>query len=125
MTAFKTGFISQSQTVTIDCGAQINLDFGHPEPATLTVRKTTVGGTGTFGFTSTGGLPTAAGPDGGFTLSTSPTTNPGERTFPELTPGSVYTLTEQAAPGWALTGLSCESAGASTDPLRPFVHRPA
>ena len=113
VTAAKEGFITQFQTVKIDCGAQINLDFGHPAPATLSVHKHTVGGTGTFGFTSTGGLPTVAGPDGGFTLTTTATANPGERIFPELTPGSVYTLTEQAAPGWALTGLACESAGAS------------
>ena len=125
VTAFKTGFISQVETVTIDCGAQINLDFGHPEPATLTVRKTTVGGTGMFDFTSTGGLPTAAGPDGGFTLSTSPTTNPGERTFPELIPGSVYTADRAGRPWLGTHRTLMRERRCFEDPLRAFVHRPA
>ncbi len=68
-------------------------------PANLVIRKVTVGGNGTFGFSSTGGI---ASP---FSITTA--NGSGQQAFTSLTPGS-YTVTESTPPGgWDFTSLAC------------------
>jgi hypothetical protein len=70
-------------------------------PATIVIRKVTVGGDGTFGYTTTGGLSPAS-----FSITTS--SGSGTQSFTGVAPGS-YTVTESAPPaGWQFTSLVCE-----------------
>ena len=71
-----------------------------PAPGTLIVKKTTVGGDGTFTFTGTAGL-------GAFSITTSGGT--GTQTFAGLAPGP-YAITEGAATGWTPTYSNCSPA---------------
>jgi hypothetical protein len=83
--------------------APVRLNFS--KCGSIKIRKATVGGDGTFGYTTTGGLtPTT------FTLS-----NGGLRDYGSaLQPGS-YTITENSLPaGWDLTSISCTVTGTGT-----------
>ncbi|HXG75484.1 MAG TPA: hypothetical protein VNJ53_02850 [Gaiellaceae bacterium] len=78
-------------------------------PANVVIRKVTVGGDGTFGFTSTGGLSPSS-----FSITTS--SGSGSQSFPGIAPGS-YTVTESGPPsGWNFTSVTCEDEdnGSST-----------
>ena len=86
-------------------------DFIAPVPlnfskcGSIKIRKTTVGGDGTFGYTATGGLTPAT-----FNLS-----NNGLQDYGiTVQPGS-YTITESSLPaGWDLTNISCTVTGTGT-----------
>lgn len=66
----------------------------------LTIIKNTVGGDGTFFFTTTGGSPLSD-----FSIATSGGT--GNKPFSNLQNGQSYTVTETVPAGWSLTGLTC------------------
>ena len=87
--------------ITVAAGATaictiVNTQAGSPSTGSIQVVKNTVNGNGAFTFTSNFGL-------------TSLTTIGGaaSQTFSGLTPGSTYTLTETALPGWTQTSASC------------------
>ena len=67
---------------------------------TVVVTKNTVGGNGSFAFTST--IPAA----GSFSLATSG--NTASRTFGGVAPGT-YAISETVPAGWALTGATCSN----------------
>jgi hypothetical protein len=114
VTVFADGFNTLTKRTTVTCGATITLDFGSPPPtATLVVAKRTVGGTGSFAFTSTGGLTSPADTAGNFTLATT-TANPDQVTFAELPDGTAYTVAEKPDSLWQLTDISCAGAATST-----------
>jgi uncharacterized protein (TIGR03437 family) len=73
-----------------------NTKGGPPPLGLITVVKNTVGGNGTFAFTSNFGL-------------TSLTTSGGtaSQTFSNLTPGSSYSVSETVSLGWTQTFASC------------------
>jgi uncharacterized protein YbcV (DUF1398 family) len=79
--------------------------------STITVVKKTVGGDGTFGYTTTGplegGLPTS------FNITTSGGT--GEKVNPDINPGT-YTVNESSLPSsnWSFTSLECTTTGGAT-----------
>ncbi len=73
--------------------------------------KNTVGGNGTFSYTSSGGLPSPADGSGGFSITTSGAGHTGQAVFNNVVPGS-YTVTESGPPsGWDFTSLSCTTGG--------------
>ena len=109
------GFIAKTDSVTVRAGETARLDFefaGATASPTLLIAKRSLGGTGSFSFTSTG-LPSPADGSGNFTISTA-SSNPNEATFTDLTAGNTYTVAEPSAPGWDLADLSCSGATSST-----------
>ena len=90
-------------------------DFIAPVPlnfqkcGSIKIRKTTVGGDGTFGYTATGGLDPAT-----FSLS-----NGGLRDYGSSVRPGTYTITESSLPaGWDLTSISCTVSGTGTTAAR-------
>ena len=77
-----------------------------PTKGTLMVVKNTSGGDGAFSFTGTG-----TGVGSSFNVTT--TSGTGSQTFPGLTPGSGYAVSENAASGWTQTGATCNGEGNS------------
>jgi len=78
-------------------------------PAHIVIRKATVGGDGTFDYTTTGGITSP------FSITTSGGT--GQTSFTDI-PAGAYTVTESAPPaGWEFTNLVCvdEDGGSSVD----------
>ena len=78
-------------------------------PANIVIRKNTVGGDATFGYTATGGIASS------FDLATSGGT--ASQSFTNITAGS-YTVTESTLPaGWDFTNLVCvdEDSGSTVD----------
>jgi uncharacterized protein (TIGR03437 family) len=73
-----------------------------PLTGSITVVKNTVGGNGTFRFTSNFGLAS---------LTTSGTTSGGtaSQTFSSLTLGGIYNVSETVPSGWTQTGASCDN----------------
>jgi hypothetical protein len=91
-------------------------DFVAPQPVnisncgTVIVHKVTSGGDDSFGYTSTGGLPSPTS----FSLSNGQT-----QKYDGNVPAGSYTITEnitsaQATAGWTLTGLVCTASGSGT-----------
>ena len=78
-----------TNTITTSCSAA-------PTPGSITVVKNTVGGNGTFAFTSNFGL-------------TSLTTSGGtaSQTIGSLTPGSTYSVVETVPSGWTQNSATC------------------
>lgn len=74
----------------------------------ITIVKNTIGGTGSFSYSSTGGLTSPST----FSIDTT-STNPNSRVFTGLNPGS-YTVTETVTAGWNFTSLSCTSSRTGT-----------
>ncbi|MEV7603875.1 prealbumin-like fold domain-containing protein [Paenarthrobacter sp. NPDC089322] len=90
-------------------------DFIAPVPlnfskcGSIKIRKVTVGGDASFGYTTTGGLTPAT-----FNLS-----NGGLRDFGSSVPAGTYSVTESTLPsGWTLTDLQCTSSGTGTSTSR-------
>ncbi len=110
--AFGTEFVkSRSSGSSIDSELK---DFIAPGPihisncGSLTVKKQTVGGTGSFSFT--GGGPNGISLPSGFSafnLDTS-SNNPAGRSFDGFEPGHTYTVGEGSLPaGWSFSGATC------------------
>ncbi len=84
--------------VNVGVGDTVTCTFTNTKLANLTIVKNTVGGDGTFDFTTTGsGL-------SNFDLTTSNAT--ASAPFADLNPGS-YSVSETSQPGWTLTSSSC------------------
>jgi len=86
---------------------------------TLTVTKISLGGTGTFPYTSTGGLPSPAAAGGGFSIVTATAGVGVSATFNNVPTGS-YSVTETVASlpaGFSFTNLECTGGGANTTTL--------
>src|SRR5437867_835144 len=97
---------SPSVTVTVTAGGTSSCSFANCTQGTVTVIKDTVGGNGTFTFTTGGnGLPAT------FTISTtgSVTTGTGGATF-TVAPGT-FTVSELVPADFTLTGLTCTAGG--------------
>lgn len=90
-------------------------DFIAPVPlnfskcGSIKIHKVTVGGDGTFGYTTTGGL----------TPSTFSLSNGGTRDYGTSVAAGNYSVTESTLPsGWTLTDLQCTSSGTGTSTSR-------
>ena len=95
---------------TMPPGKTVECTFTNTKRGTVIITKNSVGGDGTFDFTSTGGLGTTP-----FSLITSSGTK--SITYSNVTPGA-YSVTEdtQTSP-WDFTGLACtETGGVNTNP---------
>ena len=82
----------------------------------LTITKISLGGTGVFPYTSTGGLPSPAAAGGGFSITTATAGVGVSATFNNVPTGS-YSVTETVASlpaGFSLTDLTCTGGGANT-----------
>lgn len=88
--------------IPIAAGASVTCTFNNTKLGTIILQKNTVGGDGTFNFTTTGG--------GGFPASPSVTTTSGSgsQTYNNITPGS-FSVSETVPAGWDLTSSSCTS----------------
>ncbi len=86
--------------VTVVAGATTTCTFTNAQAGSIKVVKNTVGGNGTFAFTSTFGLTS---------LTTSGTTSGGtaSQTFSNLTAGSGYSLSETVPASWTQTSAIC------------------
>ncbi|HWD62088.1 MAG TPA: hypothetical protein VG369_06290, partial [Humibacter sp.] len=94
----------QGATVSLQAGENVTCTFTNTEKGTIVITKDTLGGNGSFDFTSN--LPDPA--DGGdFTLDTG-TSNTASQEF-SVSPDD-YTVAEPVPDGWTLTGLSCDQA---------------
>ncbi|MBO1269801.1 MSCRAMM family protein [Arthrobacter cavernae] len=83
--------------------APVPLDF--QKCGSIKIRKVTVGGDGSFGFTATGGLTPAT-----FALG-----NGGVKDYGSSVQPGNYTITESTLPaGWDLTNLTCTATGTGT-----------
>jgi hypothetical protein len=110
-----------NRKVTIDLqeGEAVSCTFVNTKNASLVIEKKTVGGTGTFNFTSTGGLPSPADGSGNFSITTVAQNTAVAATFNDLTPGT-FGVSETVPAGWDLTSRVCvetvAGAGGSTFP---------
>jgi len=84
--------------VTVAAGAMTTCTFTNTQQGSIEVVKNTIGGNGTFAFTSNFGL-------------SSLTTIGGtaSRTFNGLTPGGAYSVSETVPAGWTQTSAVCTS----------------
>ena len=84
--------------ITVAPGATTTCTFTNAPAGSITVVDNTVGGNGTFAFTSNFGL-------------TSLTTlgNTASQTFSGLTPGGAYSVSETVPAGWTQTSATCTS----------------
>jgi uncharacterized repeat protein (TIGR01451 family) len=87
--------------VTVAPGLTTTCTFTNTKLGSITVKKVTVGGDGSFGFSSSF---TTTRP---FTLTT--VSNLATQSFANLGPGSGYTLTENTPAGWQLTASACDN----------------
>ena len=106
-------------TLSAIANASVTCTFTNTGIGNLVIRKTTVGGAGSFSFTSTGGLPAPADGSGNFSITTSTANTPVSATFNNATAGN-YTVSETIPNGWDLTGRECAltttGSGTSTFP---------
>src|SRR5215469_7146634 len=107
--AFGSAFVKSRASASFgaevkDFVAPINVNISNC--GTIIIRKVTVNGDSTFGYTTTGGLSPAT-----FSL-----TNGGKQTYgPDTVLPGTYTVTESNVPaGWTLTNLVCTSTGTGT-----------
>ena len=85
---------------------ECNNDFG-----TIVIEKKTVGGVGSFDFSSSPVLPSPAVSSGAFSITTLAENVAVAKTFSNLAAGSSFDVTETVPDGWKLTGLSCTTGG--------------
>jgi hypothetical protein len=85
-------------TITVGGGVTVSCTFASARRGSISITKTTSGGSATFPFTSNNAAIPA------FSLATS--SGPATRSFTDLVPGS-YTITEGAVAGWSLASLTC------------------
>ncbi len=95
--------ISVTGSETVEC-EYINRRRTSSGSGSITVRKTTIGGEGTFSFESSNAALT------GFNLTT---VNGSASRSTDNLPAGNYEITETVASGWTLTGISC-TGGSST-----------
>jgi|GEM_PF-3415049 len=95
----------KASAITLGSGETVVCLFVNTKPDTIIVEKRTMGGDGSFGFTSN--LPGA----GSFSLTT--VNGVASRSFTGLTPAT-YTIAETPQAGWTQTGASCDN-GATPD----------
>lgn len=96
---------NKASNINLASGQLVVCIFVNLKPDTIVVEKRTVGGDGSFGFSSN--LPGA----GSFTLATA--NGAASRTFNNLSPAT-YNISETPQAGWAQTGVSCDN-GATPD----------
>jgi plastocyanin len=100
-----TAAASNPPSFTLAAGATVTCSFTDTKRGTIIVQKQTIGGTGQFVFTGTGGSNLPAS----ITLSTAAQSSYVGQTFTNVLPGT-YTVSENGPPsGWDLTASSCTS----------------
>ena len=100
--------------IDLSAGEAVTCTFTNTKRANLTIVKNTVGGDGTFPFTTTGGTPLA-----NFNLTT--TSNTANQVFNNVPPGN-YSVTEGTLPtGWQFTSLSCTTGGTNAGQVASIV----
>jgi uncharacterized protein (TIGR03437 family) len=82
--------------VTVAAGATTICTFTNTQPGSITITENTLGGNGTFAFTSNFGL-----------ASLTTIAGTASRTFSGLAPGFNYSVSEIAPAGWTETGAVC------------------
>jgi len=85
----------------LDAGETITCTFTDTKKGTIVLVKNTIGGNGTFDFTTTGGDGLSSNPS----ITTSGGT--GSQTYNNITPGS-YSVSETVPGGWDLTSATCD-----------------
>ncbi|HEV2198429.1 MAG TPA: hypothetical protein VGR73_01310 [Bryobacteraceae bacterium] len=94
--------------------ASVTCTYTNTGTAKVTIRKTSLGGVGTFNYTSTGGLPSPADGSGNFPITTITAGTPVTATFNSVAPGP-YTVTESGPSAiWSFTSLTCTVTGTGT-----------
>ncbi len=87
-------------------------NFVNAQQSTVTIRKLSTGGTGTFAFTGgTNGLPAS------LSLNTATANPQTSAVFALGTPGQPASLTETVPAGWTLTGVACVDASNNGVPV--------
>ena len=95
---------ARSVALTVVAGTNIACTFTNARRGSLTIRKNTLGGDATFGFTSSNpALPNFQLTTSGGTASSSP----------GILPSGTYVVTETVADGWTLSSVAC-TGGNST-----------
>ncbi|GAB4429140.1 MAG: hypothetical protein Kow0031_09570 [Anaerolineae bacterium] len=89
-----------ASAISLAAGEVAVCNFINLADDTLVVEKRTIGGDGTFDFTTSN----LGGP---FSLTTKKQT--AKQTFTGLTPGQTYGITETVPSGWTQTGASCDN----------------
>ena len=109
---------SSGGTATINlastANAAVTCTFTNTGAATLVIRKTSVGGAGTFEFTSTGGLPNPADGTGHFSITTTAPNTQAAMTFNGLAAGTAFTVSEVVPAHWSLSTRMCEETAAGS-----------
>src|SRR5579862_3198461 len=90
-----------ASAITVVAGQTTTCTITNTKDATLTIVKNTIGGNGTFGFTTSG---SGLSP---FSLTTSSGT--ASTSFNNRTPGSGYAVSETGQTGWDLTNATCSN----------------
>jgi uncharacterized repeat protein (TIGR01451 family)/CSLREA domain-containing protein len=104
---------STPSNINLSSGETVTCTFTNTKQGAIVIRKTTVGGDGTFAFDGPAGLPSPANPAGDFAISTA--ANTGSATLPNVGPGS-YAISETVPAGWQLTAAPSCDDGSSPNP---------
>jgi hypothetical protein len=104
----------QVATIIVTAGSSVTCTYTNTKQGTITIVKNTVGGNGTFAFTTTGGAPVA-----NFNITTVAGT--GNNAFNNVPPGT-YTVTESGPPaGWTFSSLSCSAGGSNAGQVATII----
>ena len=90
-------------SIDVAAGETVTCTFVNHKLGSITIIKNTVGGNGTFDFTTTGGNNLPASPQ----IITS--SNTGNVTYTDIDPDISFSITETAKAGWDQTSVACQS----------------
>ncbi len=94
--------------ITLEASATVTCTFYNTQRGNIVINKNTIGGDGSFDYTSTGGLVPA-----NFTLTTVGGVGSTGTAYNNVLPGS-YTVIEQPETGWDRTALTCVDPSGGT-----------
>ncbi len=98
----------QAATFKVDPGETVTCTWTNTKDGAIVIKKNSVGGFGTFNFTS-------AAPVGNQSVTTAQGSDPNSTAPISVAAGQSYTVTESGPPaGWAFTSLSCDDGQSST-----------
>jgi hypothetical protein len=100
-------------TITLPAGASVTCTYTNRKRASIIIEKVSMGGTGTFDFTSaSNALPSPAN-GGAFSLTTVTAGAVVAQTFSNVVPSQSYNVSETVPAGWDLTSRVCSATGPS------------
>lgn len=115
-----TGTGNTPSNITVAPDGTVTCTFVNHKRATIAIVKNTVGGDGTFGYTTTGGDNFPAS----FDVTTSGGTS--SQTFNNIDPDLTYSVAEVVPSGWEQTGVTCQNqtSGGSVTSRDPTGFQP-